>query len=74
VGVEFRGPVTRALAGVPIDEIGHAFTSQQLRRGGDFEMQMRFSSISGFELIRSSILDSRLVLLEYRARKQTLQL
>ena len=45
--MEFRGPVTRALAAVLIDEIGHAFTCQQLRRGGDFEVQMRFSSISG---------------------------
>src|ERR1700730_844100 len=45
--MESCGPVTLALATVPVDEIGHAFTSQQLRRSGDFEMQMRLASVSG---------------------------
>src|SRR2546429_8855396 len=47
VCVEFRRPVTRGLAAVPVDEIGHAFTGHKLRRSSDFKMQMRFSSISG---------------------------
>ena len=42
-----RGSINSALAAVPADEIRHAFTSQQLRRGGDFERQMRLASISG---------------------------
>src|SRR5258707_1675818 len=45
--VKFHRPVTRALAAVPVDEIGHALASQQLRRSGDFEMQMRLAGIAG---------------------------
>ena len=44
---KFHRPVTRALAAVPVNEIGHALASQQLRRSRDFEMQMRLASVSG---------------------------
>src|SRR5260370_33407671 len=44
---KFHRPVIRALTAVPVDEIGHALASQQLRRSGDFEMQMRLAGIAG---------------------------
>src|SRR5260370_21100542 len=44
---KFHRPVIRALTAVPVDEIGHALASQQLRRSSDFEMQMRLAGIAG---------------------------
>src|SRR5260370_9746961 len=44
---KFHRPVLRALPAVPVDEIGHALASQQLRRSGDLEMQMRLAGIAG---------------------------
>ncbi len=53
--VEFRAPVACAFAAVPVDEKGHAFTRQQLRRRGDFEMQMRLASVSGSANARQNL-------------------
>jgi hypothetical protein len=45
--VQFQNPATRGLGPVPVDEIRHPFASQQFRRSGDFEMQIRLAGIAG---------------------------
>ena len=45
--MQFQNPATRGLGPVPVDEIRHPFASQQFRRSGDFEMQIRLACIAG---------------------------